>query len=119
MSISQDVALKKAGVDSDKTLRVQGSAHVVDVGLARTIKPCKVAPSEGIEHPSKLVFRIVFEECLECLLRLGVIFMEVGGGGIQGRRLFKAMFVVILADGATAVRHRDKVIRICGSRGAA
>ena len=45
--------------------------------------------------------------------------MEVGGGGIQGRWLFKAMFVVILADGAAAVRHRDKVIRICGSRGAA
>lgn len=78
---------------ADETLRVEGAAHIVDIGFAGSVESCKVASSECIEGPGKLVLRVVSEEGLVGFLRAFVLFVDVRSLGIQGWWLFETVLV--------------------------
>lgn len=119
MGITEDVPLKEASVDADQALGIQRPAHVVDVCFACAIQSCEVAPSQGIEHPGERVVWVLFEESLESLLGLGVVFVEIRVRGIEGRRLFEAMLVVGVGVAGGAGPDGGGVRVVCQCRRAA
>lgn len=75
MSVTQNMALEEGSVDTNKTLGIERSAHIVDIGFACTIKSSKVASSERVKDPSEMVFRVLLDETLEG--NVGIVFDEV------------------------------------------
>lgn len=98
MSVAEDVVVEKVGMHADERFGVQRAAHIVDVGFACAVESSKVASSEGIHDPGRLIARVALEEGLVCC---GCIVFEevIGGERIQRRRVERQFFFAVAEGG--------------------
>jgi hypothetical protein len=56
MCISQNTTIEEISVDPDQALRVQSSAHVVNISFTGTLQPGIVSSAKRIENPCQSIF---------------------------------------------------------------